>query len=109
MDRVGQNCISIIIRRIIQGGGGRIYVPYFPYQKPIGIIRRIYAVFPYYSTVQNPGLRFNSQQEQSFLLFEINFFPFMTLLIKHSLCFPLSLNARFCINHNVLLFYWWLE
>jgi hypothetical protein len=32
-----------------------------------------------------------------------SFFFFATPLIKHSLCFPLSLNACFCISHNVLL------
>ena len=30
-------------------------------------------------------------------------FVFATPKIKHSHCFPLSFNARFCINHNVLL------
>jgi len=30
-------------------------------------------------------------------------FSSATPLIKHSLCFPLSFNVRFCINHNVLL------
>jgi hypothetical protein len=37
------------IRRIIPGGGrGRIRIPYFPYQKWIGIIRRVYAIFRMY-------------------------------------------------------------
>jgi hypothetical protein len=36
------------------------------------------------------------------LLFGVDFF-FVSPLIKHSLCFPLSFNARLCINHDVLL------
>jgi hypothetical protein len=34
-----------IYARITQGGGKRIYVLYLPYQKSIGIICRINAVF----------------------------------------------------------------
>ena len=95
-------------------GGGRIYVPYFPYQKSIGIIRRIYAVFPYIyavfpwnSTVQNrisictPDSGSNPSRNSPFALWV--HFSFATPLIKHSLCFPLCFNARFCMNHNVLL------
>ena len=43
--RVGQIRMSINIRRIIQGGGGGLYIPYFLYQKSIDIIQRIYAVY----------------------------------------------------------------
>jgi len=50
-----------------------------------------------------PRLRFEFQQEQSFLLFGVNFSPFVTPLIKHSLYFPLCFDARFCISYNVLL------
>jgi len=37
------------------------------------------------------------------LLIGVDFFPFATPLIKHSLRFTLCFNARFCMNHNVLL------
>ena len=107
---------------------GTVYTPYFPasprriripYFRIYVFIRRIYANIrhnsvytPYFrikigcktvSQIVHPRLKFESQQEQSFLLFGVNFFPFATPLIKHSLYFPLCFDARFCINHNVLL------
>ena len=47
----------------------------------------------------HPRLSLKSQQQQSSLLFWVKFF--LSLLLKHSLCFSLLLNACIYINHKV--------
>jgi len=75
-------------------------------------MRRISGVFPYNNTVQNRISKCTPQNQVRIpagpVLFDLwgllrSIFFLCDSLIKHSLCFPLSFNARFCINHNVLL------